>query len=215
MTSHDRADFLRLVTGVSRFAIIHEDVLAREAEATKAHQRDQRVDAYRQVLPDEDFRRVVEGRVDSKAGNVVRRWLDTDRPILVLLGGPGTGKTVAAASLVADHGGRIAFAPELVRAFRARDTGGFREKDRAEQYVFEALRCSTLVVDDIGTAPEAEQAMLFQIVDQRRGSSVRTILTGNLTTQTMTANFDARTLSRLRQSAFVFDLGTEDMRRAR
>lgn len=129
----------------------------------------------------------------------VHEWLGTDltnayKPVLVLAGRTGVGKTVAAAAALADLGGEFLKATQLLVAMR----------DHSDHYEMQRrLRTSRLVVvDDIGTErdPDALGSALYELIDSRLDDfDRRTLLTTNLTPEQLFQRLDERTADRLRE----------------
>lgn len=147
-----------------------------------------------------------EGLSESASLTAVRRWmaLDAVPPVLVLSGGTGSGKTVAAAWALANspHGGRWRTASQLARAF----AGSFGESVEEQQG---ACECRLLVLDDLGaeTAPASRVAgMLVELLEcrQRAPARTRTVVTTNLDRTAFAARYgDARLASRMAPEAGV------------
>lgn len=206
------------------------EVAAREAERAEASKRERalhRDSAIRSLratgvrLAAADYARIVDGELDGgwDALAKVRAWqgAGSDGAILVLLGGTGTGKSVAAASLMVSDApaymgswrvtGRVCTSGEMARLA----TSSWSE-DVAK---FESMLAypGLLIVDDVGTERDAEKARhsLFEVVNARQ-SLGRTVLTGNLTAEGLKARICERTVSRLRQSGTVVSVKGEDGR---
>jgi DNA replication protein DnaC len=171
------------------------------------------------MLADDALAAVVADTLEAtEALDVVRRWVAYQAglrargacPILALLGGPGVGKTVAAAWLLLSEGGRYVTAGELARLSRA-DWGDERAAhDRL-------LASRVLVVDELGTEGERAAAAatqaIHEVVDQRQSSSRLTLLIGNIGRAELRQRYDARTIDRLRAVAKIVELSGESMRR--
>lgn len=164
-------------------------------------------------LPAGDVARIADpaGALELPMLAHVRQWLTTPRPILVLSGLQGRGKTVAAAWAIALLGGVYLSIEDLVRLAGARfgaDAARFGS----------ALGSAMLVLDDVGreSAEDAERvrAALVELVDKRRGDRMRTIVTTNLSARDFAKAYpDPRLTSRLTQSAaWRTDVGP-DLRR--
>jgi hypothetical protein len=169
------------------------------------------------VLPTSVAEAVARERLDAtRALDVVRRWAAYQRgtprprdprPVLVLMGDMGRGKTVAAASLLASESGRYVSAEELCRLHAAR-WGDDRE-------IYQRLmRSGVLVVDEVGTEenPRIAQAAIHEVVDKRQGERL-TLLLGNMDPAALQARLDARTWDRLRQLGTMVEVEGESLRR--
>lgn len=145
----------------------------------------------------------------------VKRWLHRDdlKPTLVLVGGPGCGKSVAAAHAIASWEGTAYWVsgPELIRIFAATYGDDVREQRKIK-------KVELLVIDDpsTGADPVRECAILIDVLNSRKQR--RTIITENLAYEAKdeaketwrTRYTDPRLHSRLRESAvFVYDHGPD------
>lgn len=173
--------------------------------ADKVRLRAERLERYRETLPDDDYQRVIRGELDSEAWKAVSRFLASSFRFLWLCGGPGTCKTVALAGAIADRGGMLVLGPEFVRIF------GSRERDASTQR--HAIRCAgLLVLDDMGTNdPNTEATALFEVINARQGGSCVTLITGNQT-KAQVEDMDPRIVSRIRKQGAIIELGGADRR---
>lgn len=167
-------------------------------------------------LPAQDLRRIADDALEpTEALGIVRRWFAStrvDRPILVLCGAIGTGKSVAAAWAIAERGGGTTIhAPELAR----RVMPG-RVELQLPDFSPVNLRNSLLVLDDLGTEPNCQDprwAEAFAVFVERRMRHGRTIITTNLER----GNFDrygARIVSRFNAHAYALDVKRRESLRA-
>ena len=149
---------------------------------------------------------------ETHAIAVARGWLvQSERPMLVLLGGVGTGKTTAsvwALRQLARRGLRVAYsrATELARAGLY---GAGAER-------LEELRAMpALVVDDLGAESVTDIWMsnFCDLVDARYGSARCTLLTSNLAWDAFRARYGERVADRLHQRGMVSDVGVGSLRR--
>jgi DNA replication protein DnaC len=140
-----------------------------------------------------------------------QEWFSTRPcPWLVLSGGTGTGKTVAAAALViANHSAHWVRSDDLVRTF-----AGFFG-DAAERQ--KQLKSSPfLVIEDLGVELDAARMLpaLLEVLDDRLSASTTpTVITTNLKKQQIAERYpNERLFSRLREHAHWVSLTNEDMR---
>lgn len=126
----------------------------------------------------------------SRSLDLVRTWLVSTRPMLMLLGEPGQGKTVAAAWALARMSGRYV---------REQDLCEMRANWRTRREYRSHVRCELLVLDELGTERDPVGAAdTFQdVVDNRQRSPRRTLLLGNLDRTKLVEIYDKRTLDRL------------------
>lgn len=183
---------------------------AREARAKKRRQLDTVGIAIRPAVLDA----IVDGTVErTRSLGLVETWLRGPRPMLVLLGDLGVGKTVAAASVCAARIGRgtpvYVREPMLVR---------WSQYARHAQDWERACVTPTLVIDELGTANgrdlETARHVIRDLVDERlRIPRARTLLIGNLTDDAFTKRYDARTTDRLHEVGTFARVEGESMRR--
>jgi len=127
---------------------------------------------------------------------------------LMLLGGPGTGKTHLACAILArviraGHTGLFLTVSAVLRIIRDAFS------PRGQRSETEALALLTavdlLVLDEVGVAignAATRRAMLFDVLNERYGETRPTILIGNLTAAELEAYLGERIMERL------MDLGT-------
>jgi DNA replication protein DnaC len=186
----------------------HADLIAEASRKRRAA----RIKAFGVSITSADEDLIARRALDeTRSLKAVRTWSETDKPLIVLTGKCGVGKTVAAACALMELGGDYVRALDLARLFLAQfgDEVEQREKLIAGEGV--------LVIDDIGTERNAE-AMgvgLVEVLDARRRGQ-RNVWCTNLSKADFLARFpDERLHSRLAQSAvWLADTGT-DQRRAK
>lgn len=123
--------------------------------------------------------------------------------MLVLLGGTGTGKTVAASWALYELGGSYVVPNQLYDRLRP-------GKDREHMAPVEGR---VVVLDDLGTEQDTRfPAALFQLVNDRQRHGLLTILTGNLTREQLRERYDARVIERLNHCGRVAELGGDSLR---
>ena len=122
---------------------------------------------------------------------------------LLLVGGPGTGKTHLACAILSriirdGYSGLFLTISEGLRLIRSTYSPG---AERTEIQVFEMLTSpDLLVLDEVGVAIGNEttrRAMLFDVLNARYGELRPTILIGNLTAAKMEAYLGERIIDRL------------------
>jgi hypothetical protein len=133
---------------------------------------------------------------DRRAGRHAARWL-------FLLGGPGIGKDVAVAWLMAREEAVHLVAEDLVGLYRRDD----KRWDRAR-------RAHLLAIEDIGTEVDADmaRAVFFACMNGRVGEGW-TVITSNMTAAQLDAWLDERMGSRMARYASVIECRGEDLRR--
>lgn len=143
--------------------------------------------------------------------------------VLVLTGGVGTGKTLAAAFALREayrndpqRGGWVGEripAARWISSPRASREPQFGDEAQAREA--EWIRCRLLVIDDVGaefaSAPWA--ACLAAVLDARWDNRRRTILTSNLSVSELRERLGARTWDRLAQEGRIVGCGDVSLRR--
>lgn len=154
----------------------------------------------------------------TEALDMVRRWvayqrgpsetraLHGEKPVFALVGNMGRGKTVAAAWLIANEGGRYISSERLSRLQAARfgDEQGLCRR---------TLSTGVLAIDEIGFEENHGHATaaLFDAVNERQGRRL-TLLLGNLSKADLAARLGRRTVDRMRTCGNVFELAGDSMR---
>ena len=186
-------------------------------------------------LPDEDRAMVLSGRLDKTkpACATVATWArGAPRPgqpvdgctpgILVLCGGMGTGKTVAAAWWLSHVRGKAVTIHEAVRTYSAwkRASAG-RVLEEARDALERLARIDCLLLDELGQESDSDaegaREVLHWIVDRRQSKRRRTLILTNLSTRDLGDRFvrgvyDARTADRLRTVGQVVQVAGASMR---
>lgn len=134
---------------------------------------------------------------------------DAPPPVLVLLGGIGTGKTTAAAVAIANvEHARYTKSWKLAAVWANR----FRNLDPWHELVDAPL----LVLDELGAESDSEISItnraLAELLDERDGQGI-TIICSNLPTRPFLARLDERTRDRMRASMLIVELAGESMRK--
>lgn len=152
----------------------------------------------------------------TPAVSTVQRWRGAQgKSTLLLLGGVGCGKTVAAAWAIAHevrhnryHSAQYAKMRDAANLFRA----GFGEDLKAFEKM---LECGLLVIDELTTERDADlgRACLHEIIDWRGSKGAPTLLLANRTKAEIAKHYDPRTIDRLRECAAVVELVGKSMRK--
>jgi DNA replication protein DnaC len=136
---------------------------------------------------------VVNGMEPTEATQAVDEWLPTGKRLLLLSGGVGTGKTVAAASAIRRTRGRWLYAPNITKV------ASFGDKQAEALATLRATKL--LVVDDIGA--EFSQTTgwgrteLANLIVDRYEDGLRTVMTTNLDAKAWRGYADERLRDRL------------------
>lgn len=159
---------------------------------------------------------------ETRALAEVTAWAGTAESTCLLLGGPGSGKTVAAASAL--RLARIRWREEdLVRWRWCQALGLFTTAAKLVaslhgdgDLLARARRVAVLVVDDLGAeyADQGERwvAELAALIDSRHEAMHRTVITSNLSAQAFKARYGERVASRIRGAGRVVPCGIVDLR---
>jgi DNA replication protein DnaC len=122
---------------------------------------------------------------------------------LLLLGGPGTGKTHLACAILARviHAGHTGLFLSVSAALRILRDAFSPRGQRSESEALALLTAvDLLVLDEVGVAignAATRRAMLFDVLNERYGEMRPTILIGNLTAAELEAYLGERILERL------------------
>lgn len=146
---------------------------------------------------------------DLELTDALRYTLGPPVAILVLSGGNGTGKTVAAAAWLRGH------PPDDVLFVTAAALARWPRYD-VEQ-MDRLFSPSRLVIDDLGVefkdAKGAFKSVLEEVVCWRHGEGNQTVITTNMKRDDFRAEFDGRIADRIREDGRFVVCGGESMRR--
>jgi DNA replication protein DnaC len=142
----------------------------------------------------------------TPALEAVERWLAGPEQWLLLVGRPGTGKTVALRHALERRSDAYVRAVDLV--------GAVLSDARAERRIVQA---QVLALDDVGRegTSEAAKRVLFSVLDARHESGRRTALSSNLGADALRAHLGEALADRVRSSCKAVALGGESMRGGR
>lgn len=146
------------------------------------------------------------------------------RPVLVLSGGVGCGKSVAAAFWLLQLARRPIVHLDAGRTWDWRRSprfmpvsalqGAFGSFDKADRLrVAEAQKASALVLDDLGTEVRNVSADLVNLISERIRAGLPTCITTNGSQAEVAARYGARFDSRLAESGEWHACGSTDLRR--
>jgi hypothetical protein len=162
---------------------------------------------------------------DTPSMRAARRYFEPDAPRwLVLLGKTSTGKTLAAAWVLGQYLARhtawstptgYGQRPEVALftpAFEFTGASDYAEKDRA--WLERIQKCGLLVLDDLGSERlgEVELGMVQRLLMSRHANGLRTIITSNLSAETLTERYGERIAERIREVGRVVDAGKVGLR---
>lgn len=131
------------------------------------------------------------------------------RPLLVLSGGTGCGKTLAACWPLLESRGRVVLAADMAMM---RPNTWWRDRDR----VLDLERIGLLIIDDLGVEPASLRAdfaqMLDKLLSKRAGNRLRTIITTNDNSDRFEMLYGGRVWSRIAESGQFFEINAPDLR---
>jgi DNA replication protein DnaC len=213
MTEPTRATNLFRLPDPALIAEREAETRAELAEAEASQLREARMKRLRDARPALDYRdvdRIVADDMQTTVALVaVRAFVESRKPLLVLAGGIGVGKTVAAAWWLANRGGEYVRAGRVAAVFRAQFGDEVKEQGRLREM-------RHLVIDEVGTEPDAKVmgACLFELLDDRRWHEQQTILISNLNRADLLQRYDdPRLHSRMHQAGVLCETGGPDLRR--
>lgn len=133
--------------------------------------------------------------LSGPALDVVRGWISSDRPALVLSGPPGVGKTVAGAWAVVNHGGEYISARDMVKRSFAFDV----ERERWP----ELPKTGLVLLDDLGAQTDSAERLNQSLCHLLEGtlSGLRVVATTNLAPAALRDLLDDRARDRLNNVA--------------
>ena len=128
----------------------------------------------------------------------VQRWAaDPDRkPCIMLSGGTGTGKTVACAWYLLEHGALYIRAEALTHVFF-----GHFEAERDEQT--RLLGCKSLLIDDLGTERDQMTMLvaLGEVLEARKSGATTTLISTNMSRAKLLERYNSpRIASRMEET---------------
>lgn len=195
-----------------------EDMDAADAESdasTSTNRVEKALEPIRNRLTPAVYAALIDDTLDeTRAIGSTRRWLESDRPVLILSGGTGVGKTVAAA-----HAMARAVRSQFVRAVQVGAHWERWSSDRESNIAPLDLAVPLLVIDDLGQESLEDRrtiCALEEIFDARKTPRTRTIVTTNLDKKGIESRYRSERInSRLSECATIAMLQGDDMRRRR
>lgn len=149
---------------------------------------------------------------ETEALKAAQRWHTSSSNWLLLCGGVGSGKSVAAGWCVVQEvkAGRRA---EQRKAQELARLSGF---DEGAAELERLKHVDLLVLDDVGTERVSDwaRALLFEVLDARHEDRLRTILTSNLRPSDLRAHLGERLADRIQEDAQAVQVGGTSLRRA-
>jgi hypothetical protein len=143
-----------------------------------------------------------------------KEWWLSGRPVLLLLGGVGSGKTTGAAwvllrqlereaGVTHPSGGHPVDPAMFATAPEFNGLSDYHPESRA--WLERLCRCTLLVLDDLGTERmgDGELSCVQRVISERHATNRRTVLTSNLTAAAFVARYGERVADRIRESGTV------------
>lgn len=167
---------------------------------------------------------VAHGVSDNDVTRAVRDFCAGQQTFCLILGGAGSGKTIAAAEALLNskmHWGageqkQWAYSASEARFKLASDLARMSYFDTDSQRAIGRLeRAPWLVLDDLGSelVTDTWRSNLSEIINRRNSRHLKTLITSNLTAEDFKARYDERIISRIRGMGVVVASGTNDLRR--
>lgn len=152
-----------------------------------------------------------------------KEWWLSGKPVLLLLGGVGSGKTTAAgwvllrqlereAGVTHPSGGHPVDPAMFATAAEFNGLSDYHPESRA--WLERLCRCALLVLDDLGTERmgDGELSCVQRVIGERHATGRRTVLTSNLTAEAFRARYGERVADRIREVGMVKGSGKTSLR---
>lgn len=166
---------------------------------------------------------VARGTSDNPVTLATRAFCASPQTFCLLLGGAGSGKTVAAveallnARVFWDGGKEWAYAPVEACFALASDLARLSYFDTESQKKLGRMeRYPWLVIDDVGgeLVTDTWRSIFTELILRRNSGRAKTLITSNLTAEDFKTRYDERIISRIRGNGVVVSSGAQDLRRA-
>lgn len=159
----------------------------------------------------------------SPALVAAKEWWLTGKPVLLLRGGVGSGKTFAGAWVLLRQLEREAVAKrpsggsswDAAMFCTAPEFNGLSDyHPEARAWMERLCRCGVLVLDDLGTERmgDGELSCVQRVIGARHAGERRTVITSNLSADLFKARYGERVADRIREVGLVRDSGTTSLR---
>lgn len=165
---------------------------------------------------------VAAGPRETGTVTAVREWAKSDKVFCLILGGAGSGKTVAAveallnAKMAWDGGKSWCYSSSEARFAAATDLARLSYFDlEAQRRLGRLERVPWLVLDDLGAElmTPGWASNFGEIINVRNSGRRKTVVTSNLTVEAFKERYDERVISRIRGNGVVLSSGSIDLRR--
>lgn len=187
--------------GEERYALLLEEREATEAAMVRAQRSRDTKGIPRRLA------RTLTALRDTPAMSGARAWLESEKHWLVLGGGVGVGKSVAAAFALAASPGKGAW---LTASGFVATLGGFEGQRECERI----KHLDVVVVDDFGTEHLSEFAasVFHEVLAARHENENRTILTHNLRRDVLRQRLGSRLADRVASDCVYVECGGASLR---
>ena len=161
-------------------------------------------------VPERHIRAVFDREpIECKPLELVRKFLASDRDILVLSGTRGTRKSGSACWALTQRAGLFVTANDLSRIARSR-AEDVQRKERLTH------TCALLVIDDLGTEYNDDKGwfthLLNDVVNDRYSNCLKTILVTNLEPERFKTTYGERVADRIRECGTFETIGGASVR---
>jgi DNA replication protein DnaC len=173
--------------------------------------------------PEMEAEVVAAGANETTATKGVRDFIKSPATFCLVMGGAGSGKTVAAVEALLSsrvrwgaNGENWAYSPSEARFLLATDLARLSYFDSEALKVLDrAERVKMLLLDDVGgeLMTDTWKSNFTELILRRNSARRKTLLTTNLPADVFKARYDERIISRIRGNGVVIVSGNDDMRR--
>lgn len=167
---------------------------------------------------------VANGFEETTAMVAARTFVASNRSFLLLSGGPGTGKTVAAAWTLEQKYVALRWGGDKSKFIRAQELARLSLFEKIDKDFFGMLATvKRLAIDDLGAEMfhDGVRSMIDELLDRRYGARLRTALTTNLAPSSkdpaipcFKKRYGERIADRIRHDGLVEIVGNKSMRKA-
>lgn len=178
-------------------------------------------------VPDREAEFIAAGVPDRPSVQAVRDFTSSLKTFCLLMGGAGSGKTIAAAEALlaakmvwdgpALHERNWAYSPSEARFVLSSDLARMSYFElESQQRLWRLCRVPWLVIDDLGSElmTPGWASNLGELILQRNSGRRKTYITTNLGLDLFRERYDERIVSRIKGDGVVVAFGGEDLRRA-